>query len=281
LSVALPTQLGHHGASGNEEDAMTRLTIALSGLALMLASPQAASAAGLGSLYSCDAQGSANTTGAVVGGLVGALAGSQISKNERALGAVIGAGIGSAIGNNVGCRMDRKSKVDAQQAFERALETGRAQNWSDPTSGTTGRIEVLGPSHSSGGSTGQVYSGRWRYAPGVAQAVRVSSVGGSYAANGRINMRAAPNTSASVVDRLQDGEEIEIGGAVAGVWLAVVEDGYVQGYVSRSVVRPAGGRGGGECQLVRQTITERGQGTFTERYTACRDANGGWRLETA
>ena len=264
---------------------MPKLMIAVSALALALAAPQAASAAGLGSLYSCDAAGNANTTGAVVGGLVGALAGSQISKNERTLGAVIGAGIGSAIGNNIGCRMDRKSRQDAQMAFERALETGRAQNWSDPTTGTTGRIEVLGPARgSSSGSYGggQVYSGRWRFAEGVAPATRVSSMGGMYAANGRINMRAAPNTSAAIVDRLQDGEEIEIGGAVAGGWLAVIQDGYIQGYVSRGVVRPAGGgSGGGECQLVRQTITERGQNSFTERYTACRDSNGGWRLETA
>lgn len=260
---------------------MPKLTIAVSALALAFAAPQAASAAGLGSLYSCDASGNANTTGAVVGGLVGALAGSQISKNERTLGAVIGAGIGSAIGNNIGCRMDRKSRQDAQMAFERALETGRAQNWSDASTGTTGRIEVLGPARgSSSYGGGQVYSGRWRYAQGVAPATRVSSVGGMYSANGRINMRAAPNTSAAVIDRLQDGEEIEIGGAVAGGWLAVIEDGYVQGYVSRGVVRPAGG-GGGECQLVRQTITERGQASFTERYTACRDSNGGWRLETA
>jgi len=251
---------------------------ALSALAMTVAAP--ASAAGLGSLYSCDAPGSSNTTGAVVGGLVGALAGSQISKNERALGAVIGAGIGSAIGNNVGCRMDRKSRQDAQQAFERALETGRAQSWSDPNTGTVGRIEVLGPS-SSGSSSGQVFSGRWRFAEGVAPATRVSGLGGTYAANGRINVRAAPNTTAAIVDRLQAGEEIEIGGSTSGGWLAVVENGYVQGYVSRSVVRPVDGGGGGECRLVRQTITERGQPSFTERYNACRDNNGSWRLESA
>lgn len=256
---------------------MTRLTIAASALALVLAAPLAASAQGLGSLYSCNASGNANTTGAVVGGLVGALAGSQISKNERTLGAVIGAGIGSAIGNSIGCRMDRKAQQNAQTAFERALETGRTQNWSDPASGASGRIEVLGPASGYGG--GQTYSGRWRFAPGVAAATRASNVGGTYVANGRINMRAAPNTSAAVVDRLQDGEEIEVGGSVAGGWLAVIEGGLVQGYVSRGVVRPTGG--GGECRSVRQTITERGQGSYTERYTACRGADGAWRVENA
>jgi len=260
---------------------MTKLTIAASALALILAAPQAASAAGIGSLYSCNASGNANTTGAVVGGLVGALAGSQISKNERALGAVIGAGIGSAIGNSIGCRMDRKSQQDAQVAFERALETGKTQSWSDPATGASGRIEVLGPAGGSSYGGGQTYSGRWRYAQGVSPAVRASNVGGTYAANGRINLRAAPNTNAAVVDRLQDGEEIEVGGSVAGGWLAVIEDGLVQGYVSRGVVRPAGGAGGGDCRSVRQTITERGQGSYTERYTACRGSDGAWRVENA
>lgn len=262
---------------------MTKLTIAASALALaVVAAPQAASAQGLGSLYSCNASGNANTTGAVVGGLVGALAGSQLSKKNEALGAVIGAGIGSAIGNSIGCRMDRKAQQNAQLAFERALETGRTQNWSDPATGATGRIEVLGPV--GGGSNyggGQTYSGRWRYADGISPAARASNTGGTYVANGRINMRAAPNTGAAVVDRLQEGEEIEVGGTVAGGWLAVIEGGLVQGYVSRGVVRPVGGGGGGECRSVRQTITERGQGSYTERYTACRDANGAWRVENA
>lgn len=263
---------------------MTKLTIAASALVLaVVAAPQAASAQGLGSLYSCNASGNANTTGAVVGGLVGALAGSQLSKKNETLGAVIGAGIGSAIGNSIGCRMDRKAQVSAQTAFERALETGRTQNWSDPTTGATGRIEVLGPV--GGGSSyggGQTYTGRWRYAEGISPAPRASTAGGTYVANGRINMRAAPNTGAAVVDRLQAGEEVEVVGAVAGGWLAVIESGLVQGYVSRGVVRPVGGSGGGgECRSVRQTITERGQGSYTERYTACRDANGAWRVENA
>lgn len=257
---------------------MRRLTLAAASI-LALAASGAANAQGLGSLYSCDAKGSANTSGAVIGGLVGALAGSQISKNERALGAVIGAGLGSAIGNNIGCRMDRKAQLDAQQAFQRALDTGKTQNWSDPQSGASGRIEVLGPVAGDGGGATN-YPGRWRYAQGVAVANRVSTVGGTYTAGSRINMRAAPSTSAAVVDRLQADEPFEVAGAVAGGWLAVIEDGFIQGYVSRSVVRPAGG-GGGDCRLVEQTVSERGQSTYRERFNACRDGSGSWRLTAA
>lgn len=261
---------------------MTRLTIAaMSVLAVGLAAPHAASAQGLGSLFSCDAQGSSNTTGAVVGGLVGALAGSQVSKNERTLGAVIGAGLGAAIGNNIGCRMDRKAQQDARQAFQRALDTGKTQSWSDPQTGASGRIEVLGPATSAGGSNGGGYVGRWRFAEGVTPAIRASSAGGTYAANGRINVRGAPNTSASVVDRLQPDEQFEVAGTVAGGWLAIVENGLIQGYVARSVARPSGEGLDSGCKLVEQTVNERGQPSYRERFNACRDGSGSWRLTAA
>ncbi len=251
-------------------------SVVLSALAaLALCAPAApASAAGLGSLFSCDAQGSANTTGAVVGGLIGALAGSQVSKDNRAVGA--------ALGNNIGCRMDRKSRQDAEQAFQRALDTGKAQSWSDPQTGASGRIEVLervegdrAPASSYGSG------GRWRFAEGVTPATRTASAAGAYTASNRINMRAAPSASAPIVDRLQAGETLQVAGAVAGGWLAVEEDGRIQGYVARAVVRPAevaDGGYGGDCRRVRQTISEQGQATLREQYTACRGRDGQWSL---
>jgi hypothetical protein len=96
----------------------------------------------------------------------------------------------------------------------------------------------------------------------------------------RVNVRAAPNASAAVVDRLQAGEEIEVAGAVAGGWLAVIEDGYIQGYVASAVVRRAGGYGG-DCRLVQQTVTERGRAPVRERYTACRGDGGAWNISMA
>ncbi|WP_296594841.1 glycine zipper domain-containing protein [Phenylobacterium sp.] len=257
-----------------------KITAAVAALAMGVAMSGGAHAQsrGLGSLFSCDAQGSANTTGAVVGGLVGALAGSQVSKNERALGAVIGAGVGAAIGNSIGCRMDRKAQQDARQAFQRALDTGKAQSWSDPNTGSSGRIVVLGPAAPGDGGSGGGYPGRWRFAEGVTPAVRASSAGGTYAANGRINVRAAPSSNAAVVDRLRADEEFEVAGVVAGGWLAIVEDGLIQGYVSRSVARPADAGLDGGCKLVEQTVNERGQPSYRERFNACRDGSGGWKL---
>ena len=109
----------------------------------------------------------------------------------------------------------------------------------------------------------------------------MSSLGGAFAGAGRVNIRAAPNASAPVVDRLQAGEEIEVAGLVAGGWLAVIEDGYIQGYVARSVVRPSGDDEGSDCRLVQQTVTERGQPPLRERYNACRDDRGSWNLSAA
>lgn len=244
-----------------------------------LASPATVQAKGLGSLFSCDAAGSANTKAAVVGGLVGALAGSQIAKDDRALGAAIGAGLGAAIGNSIGCKMDRKARLDAEQAFQRALDTGRAQSWSDPQSGATGRVEVLESGVGAGSGSAPIYAARWRFADGVSPATRVSNEGGAFAATGRVNVRAAPNANAPVVDRLQPGEVLQAAGAAAGGWLAIQDEGLIQGYVSRSVVRPldADGRGG-DCRRVLHTIREPGRGEARERYTACRDANGAWSL---
>ena len=235
-----------------------------------------AAAKGLSSLYSCNSEGSANTKGAVVGGLVGALAGSQISKDNRALGAAIGAGLGAALGNNIGCRMDRKTQQDAQQAFQRALDTGTAQNWSDPNTGANGQIQVL--NRASSPQSGTVSSGRWRFAEGVTPASRVSNLGGTYSAKSRVNVRAAPNTTSPVVDRLQVGEQFQSGGSANGGWLAIVEGGLVQGYVAGSMVQQVSGSAGGDCRRVEQTINERGQPTVREQFDACRDANGSWNL---
>lgn len=272
--------------------------LALAASALVLSAAAPAAAGGLGSLFSCDAQGSADTTGAVVGGIVGALAGSQVAgKKDRALGAVIGAGLGAALGNNIGCRMDRKSQQDARQAFQRALDTGRPQTWSDPQTGATGRIEVLGPA-SMAPARGGAYAARWRFAEGVTPAQRVSTAGGTYEATTRSNLRAAPSASAPVVDRLQPGEQVEVAGAVAGNWLAVTEGGLIQGYVAGAVVRPVGGgyggggynggqtyagqnHPGGDCKLVQQTVSEPGSAPLRERYNACRDSRGEWTLDAA
>jgi surface antigen len=266
------------------------LALAATAAALTATAPLPASAQGMGlnSLFSC--QGSSGTTGTVVGGLTGALVGSQISKNERTLGAIVGAGLGAWAGNQVACRMNTSGRDRAENAFERALNTGRTQTWYDQRTGASGRIEVVDDRYASG--YGAPYAGEYartvsatdlRYARGVERVYRLTSAAPTYQATGRINVRAAPSTRAPVVDRLAPGETISAAGMTSDGWLVVEDNGWVRGYVAEAAVRPASGmtyaRGPGrDCRLVEQTVSMRGYRTETQRFNACRDSRGEWRV---
>lgn len=253
--------------------------------------PAAAQGMGLGSLFKCDS--GSGKTGAIVGGLAGALAGSQVSKNERTLGAIVGAGLGAWAGNQVACRMNDSGRDRAETAFERALNTGRTQTWTDPRTGASGRVEVV-----SGGfdSRQAAYAGEYsrpvsatdlRYARGV-QRVRTGlrPAAPVYESPGRVNVRAAPGTNAPVVDRLRAGEQVRAVGMTGDGWLAVEADGWVRGYVSASALRAVPAvtyvrnmDSPYECRIVQQTISQRGYRAETQRFNACRDPGGEWRLE--
>lgn len=270
------------------------LTAAAAALATSAAAPMPAAAQGmgLGQIFSC--QGSTGTTGTVAGALIGGLLGSQVSKNERGLGAVVGAGLGAWAGNQMACRMNSNGRANAENAFERALNTGRAQNWQDARTGATGRIEVISNGFDSryaaapyaGEYSRNVSSTDLRYARGVQRIYSGFQASAPvYVAPGRVNVRAAPSANAGVVNRLRAGQEIRVAGMVNGGWLAVEEDGWVQGYVSASAVRPASTMAyvrntdsAYSCRLVQQTISMRGYPTEVQRFNACRDSVGQWRL---
>lgn len=252
--------------------------------------PAAAQGMGLGSLFKCD--NGNGKTGAIVGGLAGALAGSQVSKNERTLGALVGAGLGAWAGNQVACRMNASGRDRAETAFERALNTGRTQTWSDPRTGASGRVEVV-----SGGfdSRHAAYAGEYsqpvsatdlRYGRGIQRVNGLRPAAPVYESPGRVNVRAAPGMNAPVVDRLSAGQQIRTAGMTRDGWLAVEEDGWVQGYVSASALRPVPAvtyvrnmDSPYECRIVQQTISQRGYPGETQRFNACRDTAGEWRLE--
>jgi uncharacterized protein YcfJ len=266
---------------------------AASALATVTAAPMPAAAQGMGlnSIFSC--QGPNGTTGTIAGALLGGLAGSQISKNERGLGAVAGAALGAWAGNQLACRMNSNGRANAENAFERALNTGRTQNWHDPRTGASGRIEVVSNGFDSayaapyaGQYSRNVSSSDLRYARGVQRIYSGFQASAPvYVAPGRVNVRAAPSTNAAVVNRLRAGQEIRVAGMVNGGWLAVEEDGWVQGYVSASAVRPAtttayvrNTDSAYDCRIVQQTVSMRGYPTETQRWNACRDPRGEWRL---
>lgn len=255
--------------------------------------PATASAQGMGlnSIFSC--QGPQGTTGTIAGALLGGLVGSQVAKNESTLGAVVGAGLGAWAGNQIACRMDNGGRATAESALERTLNTGRTQTWRDARTGATGRIAIVSQGFDSayrapyaGQYSSNVSASDLRYARGVERIYsgfqRAAPV---YVAPGRVNVRSAPSARAGVVDRLRPGQEIRVAGMVNGGWLAVEENGWVQGYVAASTVRPASGMAyvrnedsAYDCKIVEQRISMRGYQTETQRWNACRTPRGEWRL---
>jgi surface antigen len=257
---------------------MRRAVLAFAALAVLVPAAPAAAASGVSGLYACNARGSSDTNGAVLGGLLGAFAGSRVSKHYRTLGAVLGAGLGSAIGSAIGCQMDERGQTDARAAFQRALDTGRPQSWTDTRSGATGYIEVIRPAAAA-------HTGNWRFAKGVTPARRGGGrAAGAYVSGASLALRAGPSPTARVVRRIGPGEQVEVAGGVgAGVWLAVLDGDLIQGYAPASTLRPAprswAGAAASGCRLVSQTVTEPGRGQTYESYTACRDGTGSWSLD--
>ncbi|MDZ4320295.1 MAG: SH3 domain-containing protein [Phenylobacterium sp.] len=255
-----------------------------------LASAQAAGTP-LGNFFACEASGQRQETGALLGGVAGALLGSQVSKNERALGAVVGAGLGAVAGSWIGCRMQVSEQQRVVNAVETALNTNQSQTWNDPTTGTTGRVDIINANYGGGASAGATFgqptsAANLRFS-GRAQPLRTSfePTNAQYTTRNTVNLRASPAANAAVVGQLRGGQSFNVVGRVAGDrWLLVEQNGYVTGYVAEWVVQPVASGGGYasvNCKLVQQTIQPRMGRATTERYTACPDAGGGWRLSAA
>ncbi len=273
---------------------MRYVTLPIAAAAMALATvpaPVAAQTGGtsLGNFFNCQASGQRQETGALIGGVAGALLGSQVSKNERALGAVLGAGLGAAAGSWVGCNMQVSEQARARNAFETALNTNRTQTWQDPTTGVSGRVEIIDANV--GGAASAVSYGQpasstsLRYGSRV-QPLRVAfePTNAQFTTDNAVNLRAAPTTNSAVVGQLRAGSTFNVAGRVAGDrWLLVEQNGYVTGYVAEWVVQPVrtGGYAQANCKVVQQTMYPRTGRATVERYTACPAAGGGWQLSAA
>jgi surface antigen len=256
-------------------------------LALPVAAPvQAQTGNPLSSIFGCSAGGNKQTGGAVIGGLLGGVVGSNVAKNERTLGTVLGAAAGAAAGSYIGCRMQRSDQQKAQAATEYALDRGGSQSWSNPETGASGDVRVVSTSTGGGGGGQPVSLSGLRFANGVEPASGYESVGGRYTAPRTVNVRGGPSTSSAVVNRLTAGQSFDALARVKGTeWLLAGQGGMAMGYVSESVVRPSGGQtyaGGGNsvCRTFDQTIRTREGAPQTERYTACKGADGQWVVRT-
>jgi len=84
------------------------------------------------------------TLGSAIGAAVGAVVGSQIgSGSGQAAATTIGAALGAFFGGEVLLRLTEGEQRAAAEAQQRALETtpsGEPVTWTDPDTGTTGRV---------------------------------------------------------------------------------------------------------------------------------------------
>ena len=240
----------------------------------------------LSSIFGCDAGGNKQTGGAVIGGLVGGVLGNNLAKNERGLGTVLGAAAGAAAGSYVGCRMQRSDQQKAQFAAENALDRGGSQSWNNPQTGASGNVRVISTSNGQASNPAPVSMSGMRFAAGVEPVSNYAAASGRYKSSNTVNLRGAPSTSAPVVGKLRPGETIDAVARVSGGdWILAARDGVAIGYVAQSVVRPvAAGQtyaGGAEtCRTFDQTIQTQGGSPETQRYTACKGANGEWVVQS-
>lgn len=268
----------------------SQVTAAVVAVALALpatagAQPTLRQGSPLSSIFGCDAGGNKQAGGAVIGGLVGGVVGSNLAKNERTLGTVLGAAAGAAAGSYIGCRMQRSDQQKAQAATQYALDRGGSQSWSNSETGASGDVRVVSTSNGGGNGGGRPVSlSGLRFASGVEPAGAYEAASGPYTAPKTVNIRARPTTSAPVIGKLSGGQSFDALARVSGTpWLLAGRDGQAIGYVSDTVVRPAGGNqyagGNSVCRTFDQTIRTPSGAPETSRHTACKGADGQWVVQ--
>jgi surface antigen len=253
----------------------TAVALAALAIALPLSGPAAAQKKNpLSAIFSCDAEGGKQEGGAVIGGVVGGVVGNRVAKGERGLGTVLGAALGAAAGSYIGCRMQRSDQRKAEQAAQDALNRNRNTSWTNAETGASGDVRMISTS-----SGEPVSMSGLRLASGVDLAQAYDGAGGRYRARSAANLRGSPSTTAPIVGKLRPGEEIDALARVQGSnWLLAGRDGIGVGYVSGTVVNAVGGQS--VCRTFDQTLRTKDGDPDTQRYTACKGANGEWVVQS-
>jgi surface antigen len=241
----------------------------------------------LNSIFGCQSGGNKQAGGAVLGAIIGgALSNTTSNKKTRGRNTVLGAAVGAAAGSYIGCRMQVGDQQRAEQATQRALNSGQNAVWNNPETGASGRVTMVSSRPYDTQSAQPASMNGVRFAPGVEPQGPYLGASGRYEANARANLRATPSNDGRVVNQLQPGETIDALARVRGYpsdWLLAGRNGVAIGYVSETVVnaqsRSYSSGGGQMCRTFDQTLTT-GQGeTETNRYTACQTASGEWVVQ--
>ena len=232
------------------------------------AAPKPPSTGLFSSIFGCSASGSKQEIGATVGGVAGGFLGNRVAGGgKRTIGTVVGAAVGAAAGSTLGCKLQRNDQAKAEAALARSAETGQAQSWSNPSTGSSGSTQIVTtPSRGLAGLA---------LAPGVEPIADYQRIDGYYTATTRANVRSAPGMDGVIMGQLTPNERLWVpASAASGDWLLVSRNGVGQGYVSSALLTPEKSTTA-ECKIVRQTLTVGGQSEVQD-LRACPNPAGGW-----
>ena len=242
----------------------------------------------LASIFSCQAGGNRQSTGALIGALAGGAIGNRVADNERTLGTVLGAALGAAAGSYIGCRMQVADQQRAQASAQFALEQGRSQFWTEPQTGASGRTDIVETYYLPAPPPPRLTVETVAFGPGIERPREYQPSEGVYTATAAAVIRSGPSVRAQQIGSLRVGDRIEALVRVEGSpWLLAVRDGAVLGYVSETNLRlqspqlaaPQQAQNGPLCRVFDQTFQPRGGQPDVQRYRACRDAQGQWVIQ--
>ena len=90
-------------------------------------------------LQSMSSKDMATAIGATVGGVGGYMLGGK----HKDLWTVGGVAAGAFVGNRIGQYLDETSKQKMEKSSQKAIVTGKSQDWSNPNQGVSGHVEVV------------------------------------------------------------------------------------------------------------------------------------------
>lgn len=229
--------------------------------------------------------------GKAVGAVAGALLGSQVGGGKgKYVGVAVGTLAGYWLGGEVGKRLSSRDQQGIASTTEQALETGQAQSWQNPNTGTYTRVSVAdAPPPASARVSGK---------EPLARVPALELVNDFYVAEKNVNVRGGPGTDYRVLYGLKRDERVPVVGRVArSDWVMIAEDGEGSGFVYAPLLSPASRDGSGNalrlsmneqasprspvsveprCSNITQEVVLRDGTRDTERFTACRQDDGRW-----
>ncbi len=240
-------------------------------------------------IFSCEASGNKQKTGAVIGALIGGAIANKTAKKNKTLATVIGAGVGGMAGSYIGCSLQKKDQERLAKDSERAMVLGEDAIYENKDANIYVTTNV----------TTQTYATKSnvKLAKDVVAPSSLTLVGGRYIAPKTLNIKSTTLEKAKTIGTINANQEFDVLGYTntKTKWAAIGNEGVIIGFVplnnivaigkiasttssstlmAKSVEIPINGM----CREVSQSIQQNGEtskdGTISRK--ACVQADGKW-----